>query len=222
METVAEENYLKTIYSLSENSQEAVPTKMISEHISSKPSSVTDMIQKLSVKKLVHYKKYKGVSLTAEGKKKALHVIRRHRLWELFLVEHLNFSWSEVHEIAEELEHVSSPLLVSRLDAFLNYPARDPHGDIIPDENGNIRDDDTIMLGEVQNRQSCYVVSIKDSSSGFLVYLDNVGIGLNTQLQVLELFPYDSSIKVEIAGKGMITLSQKVCNNLCVRLMLDE
>jgi len=218
METHAEENYLKVIYSISGNCTENVSTKIVAEHINSKPSSVTSMIQRLSAKKLVHYKKYKGVSLTEEGQKKALQIIRKHRLWELFLVEHLNFSWSEVHEIAEQLEHVRSPLLVSRLDAFLNYPARDPHGDIIPDENGTIRNDDTIMLSEVQNNQTCFVTCIKDSSTEFLVYLDNVDIGLNTELQVLESFLYDNSIKAKVAGKSIISLSEKVCNNLNVRL----
>ena len=149
METHAEEDYLKAIYKISENTSEQVSTKTLAGVVNSKPSSVTDMIQRLSVKKLVDYKKYKGFSLTENGRKKALHIIRKHRLWELFLVKHLSFSWDEVHDIAEQLEHVSSPLLVNKLDAFLNFPRRDPHGDIIPDENGRIREDDTIELSKL-------------------------------------------------------------------------
>ncbi|HFA51953.1 MAG TPA: metal-dependent transcriptional regulator [Bacteroidetes bacterium] len=218
METHAEEDYLKAIYSISENGPAAVSTKEVAEYINSKPSSVTDMIQRLSAKKLVDYKKYKGFTLTKKGKEKALLIIRKHRLWELFLVEHLNFSWSEVHEVAEQLEHVSSPLLVNRLDAFLNYPVRDPHGDIIPDINGNLRDDDTIVLTEVPNKKTCFVTWIKDSSSEFLTYLDQVNIGLDTEIKILESYPYDRSIKVKIPRKSAITLSEKVCKNLYVRL----
>jgi len=222
METRTEENYLKVIYTISDNSSEVFSTKVIAEHINSKPSSVTNMIQRLSLKNLVHYKKYKGVSLTEKGKNKALQIIRKHRLWELFLVEHLNFSWSEVHEIAEQLEHVSSPLLVNRLDSFLNYPARDPHGDIIPNEDGNMRNDNTILLSKVLNEQSCIITRIKNSSTEFLVCLDNLGIGLGTELQVLELFPYDNSKRAKVDEKNIISLSDKICNNLYVELKRNQ
>ena len=216
METHAEENYLKAIYSIAENSPDAVLTKVVADHIKSKPSSVTDMIQRLSAKKLVDYKKYRGVSLTKTGRQKALQVIRKHRLWELFLVKHLNFSWDEVHDIAEQLEHVKSPLLVDRLDAFLNFPVRDPHGDIIPDEKGKLRVDHVDDLSELNKGQSCVVTAVKDSSSEFLNFLDDAGIGLDTELEILEVTPYDRSIQVLINGKKKLTLSGKVCNNLYV------
>jgi len=219
METHAEENYLKAIYSIAENSPDAVLTKVVADHIKSKPSSVTDMVQRLSAKKLVDYKKYKGVSLTETGRKKALQVIRKHRLWELFLVKHLNFSWNEVHDIAEQLEHVKSPLLVNRLDAFLKFPVRDPHGDIIPDENGKLRVDPAHYLNELTEGQSCEVTAVKDSSTEFLNYLDNAAIGLKTKIEILELIPYDRSIRVLIDDERKTTLSEKVCENLNVSLI---
>lgn len=219
METHAEENYLKAIYSLSENSTAAVLTSDVANHIQSKPSSVTDMVKRLSAKKLVDYKKYKGVYLTVEGKQKALHIIRKHRLWELFLVKHLNFSWDEVHDIAEQLEHVKSPILVAKLDAFLNYPVRDPHGDIIPDEKGELRDGHTQFLNDIKEGQTCIVEAVKDSSQAFLNYLDHTGIGLETEIKILEVFPYDCSISVRINGKINHTLSEKVCKNIYVNLI---
>jgi DtxR family Mn-dependent transcriptional regulator len=219
METNAEENYLKAIYSLSENSEDAVLTSVVANYIKSKPSSVTDMIQRLSLKELVDYKKYKGVSLTKVGKQKALHVIRKHRLWELFLVKHLNFAWDQVHEIAEQLEHIKSPVLVSRLDAFLNYPIRDPHGDIIPDEKGELRDGHTYFLCDLKEGQSCNIAAVKDSSPEFLNYLDHLGIGLGTKIEILKKIPYDNSISVRINKKTNHTLSEKVCNNIYITLI---
>ena len=156
------------------------------------------------------------MSLTKTGKQKALQVIRKHRLWELFLVKHLNFSWDEVHDIAEQLEHVKSPLLVDRLDAFLNFPIRDPHGDIIPDEKGNLRVDHAHNLSEMKKDKTCVVAAVKDSSSEFLNFLDNAGIGLNTELKIIDVIPYDRSIHVLINGKKKLTLSEKVCDNLYV------
>jgi DtxR family Mn-dependent transcriptional regulator len=219
METHAEENYLKAIYSLSENSDDAVLTSVVANHIQSKPSSVTDMIQRLSDKKLVDYKKYKGVSLTEVGKQKALLIIRKHRLWELFLVKHLNFAWDEVHDIAEQLEHVKSPLLVAKLDAYLNFPVRDPHGDIIPDEKGKLRDGHSHFLCDLKEGQTCCVAAVKDSSQQFLNYLDNTKIGLDTELEIVKIIPYDNSISVRINGKAKLTLSEKVCKNLYVNLI---
>lgn len=222
METHAEENYLKAIYSIAENSPDAVLTKVVADHIKNKPSSVTDMIQRLSAKKLVDYKKYKGVSLTKTGKQKALQVIRKHRLWELFLVEHLKFSWDEVHDIAEQLEHVKSPLLVDRLDAFLNFPIRDPHGDIIPDDKGKLRVDPTHSLSEIKKGQSCMITAVKDSSTDFLNFLDDAGIGLETELKIIDVTTYDRSILVLINGKKKMTLSEKVSDNLFVTIVGDE
>lgn len=218
METQAEEDYLKAIYKIAENNPKPVSTKILAKKVESKPSSVTDMIQRLSAKELVNYEKYKGFSLTVKGKQKALKIIRKHRLWELFLVKHLDFSWDEVHFVAEQLEHVSSTKLVNKLDAFLDFPTRDPHGDIIPDENGNSREDDTVILTKVLIGQSCIIICTKDSSSDFLTYLDQVGIGINTELEVIETFDYDNSIRVILNGKETISLSEKVSTQLYVRL----
>ena len=134
MSTKAEENYLKTIFKLSEKEKDSVSTNAIAEELETKPSSVSDMLKKLSEKKLINYIKYQGVSLTPLGHRLAVHVIRKHRLWEVFLVSHLNFKWDEVHDIAEQLEHIKSKALVNRLDAFLNFPSYDPHGDPIPNQ----------------------------------------------------------------------------------------
>ena len=135
----SEENYLKSIFHLEKLQQEEVSTNAIAEQLDTKPSSVTDMVQKLADKEMLTYVKYKGTSLTDAGRKKALSVIRKHRLWETFLVQKLDFSWEQVHEIAEQLEHIKSEELINRLDAFLDYPTVDPHGDPIPDEEGNFK-----------------------------------------------------------------------------------
>ncbi len=219
METYSEENYMKAIYQLSENATKTVSTKNIAELIKSKPSSVTDMMQKLAVKKLVKYKKYQGVSLTKEGTRKTMHVIRKHRLWELFLVQQLGFSWDEVHDVAEQLEHVKSPLLVDRLDEFLEYPTTDPHGDPIPDAAGNMRVLDASLLSEAEVQQKYTVACVKDSSAALLKYLDKIEIGLQTELKIVERFDYDNSLLVEVAGKEKVTISEKVCNNLFVNII---
>ena len=146
MHTLTEENYLKAIYKLHEDKPDKINTNAIAGLVDTAPASVTDMLRKLADKKLIRYAKYQGVSLTATGKKAAVSVIRKHRLWELFLVEKLGYSWDEVHEIAEQLEHIHSDSLVSRLSTFLGNPRMDPHGDPIPDENGNFHSRKSIPL----------------------------------------------------------------------------
>ncbi|MDZ7612318.1 MAG: metal-dependent transcriptional regulator [Flavobacteriaceae bacterium] len=141
----SEENYLKAIYALQCDQGSPISTNLISEKICTKASSVTDMLKKLSAKNLVDYQKYQGVFLTDQGMKHALKVLRKHRLWEFFLVEKLNYKWEEVHVIAEQLEHINSESLVDNLDAFLGYPKFDPHGDPIPDKNG------ILSLSELNN-----------------------------------------------------------------------
>src|ERR1700712_5852054 len=136
--SASKENYIKAIFHLQEQGQESVTTNALADALQTKPASVTDMLKKLKTQKLLQYEKYRGVRLTAEGKKVAVQIIRKHRLWEYFLVEKLQFGWEEVHEIAEELEHISSKKLIDRLDAFLDFPQSDPHGDPIPDINGKM------------------------------------------------------------------------------------
>lgn len=212
----AEENYLKAIFSLSLAHNKAVSTNSIAQKLETKASSVTDMVKKLSEKKLVDYKKYQGVSLTVEGKSIAVRVIRKHRLWEVFLVKHLNFSWDEVHEVAEQLEHVKSVKLTQQLDAYLEYPTHDPHGDPIPDAEGNIAHHTEIMLSSLEIGETCLVLGVKDSSTSFLKYLDSSGIKLGTSVHVLNKEDFDNSMLIGVGTKEF-SVSQQITKNLFVK-----
>ena len=170
--TRSEENYIKTIFHLGSKGSRDVSTNAIAEIMETKPSSVTDMIKRLSEKDLVNYKRYQGVSLTSLGTKTALAIIRKHRLWEVFLVEKLDFSWDEVHEVAEQLEHIKSDKLIDSLDRLLAYPKFDPHGDPIPDKNGSFKERDRKLLSEVPVHTAGLCVGVKDSSATFLKFLD--------------------------------------------------
>lgn len=212
----AEENYLKCIFKKHERSRQSISTNAIADEMQTKASSVTDMLKRLAEKQLIHYKKYKGVRLTQEGENVAKDLVRRHRLWETFLVEQLEFTWDEVHEIAEQLEHVRSDKLTDRLDKFLGHPQFDPHGDPIPDKEGNIHRREQVPLTKLEAGESGYVTGVKDSAKEFLQYLDAQGIELGNRLEVLEIFDYDKSRTVK-AGDKQFTLSQQVCNNLFVK-----
>lgn len=214
--THTEENYLKAIFSLSSSLPKAVSTNAIAEKLQTKASSVTDMVKKLADKKLVDYKKYQGVFLTSTGEGIAVKVIRKHRLWEVFLVKHLNFSWDEVHEIAEQLEHVKSIKLTKELDRFLEYPTNDPHGDPIPDENGNITDRTDVMLASLELNESCLLIGVKDSSRSFLKYLDSSNIKLGSIIQVMAKEDFDNSMKIELEGK-VFSISHQISKNLYVK-----
>lgn len=214
--THSEENYLKIIYHLSLKSEAVVSTNAIANVMDSKPSSVTDMVQKLAEKDLVSYKKYQGVSLTEKGKKAAVNIIRKHRLWEVFLVEKLHFSWDEVHDIAEQLEHIKSEQLTNRLDEFLNFPTEDPHGDPIPNKNGVVPKLTRQLLSDAPIQQTFICVGVKDSSSSFLQYLDKQKIALGTTLQVIEKEEFDNSLKL-IINQEEITVSHMVANNIFVK-----
>jgi len=212
----AEENYLKAIYSLGISNSKNVNTTLIATKLKTKPSSVTDMIKRLAEKDFINYEKYKGVSLTQSGKKIAVGIIRKHRLWEVFLVNKLHYNWDEVHEMAEQLEHIKSSSLVDRLEKFLEYPKHDPHGDPIPDENGNIAHHKKVMLSFVNTNTNCVVIGVKDSSSSFLKLLDTYGITINSELLVLDKFDFDNSINVQIKNGNKVTLSEKVSSNVFV------
>ena len=170
--TLAEENYLKTIFHLERKLKSEVSTNALAERMQTRASSVTDMMQKLADKKMLVYKKYKGVQLTEKGKKAAAYVVRKHRLWEVFLVDKLKFHWDEVHEIAEQMEHINSVELIKRLDAFLGHPDFDPHGDPIPDKDGNIKKAEKRLLSELIKNQIGICVGVKESSPEYLQYLD--------------------------------------------------
>lgn len=215
--TFSEENYLKTIYHLTTVSETEVSTNAIAEKMETKASSVTDMLKKLSDKELVNYKKYQGVSLTDKGKLAAKMIVRKHRLWEVFLVEKLDFSWDEVHDIAEQLEHIKSEKLVNKLDDFLGNPTEDPHGDPIPDAVGRIVKIEKQLLSELLENQTGICVGVKDTSSEFLKYLDKNQITLGSKIEVKAKEEFDLSLKINVAEKS-ITISNIVANNLYVKI----
>lgn len=212
----SEENYIKTIYHLAVMSDKGISTNAIAKSLKTKASSVTDMIKKLSDKEVVVYKKYQGVTLTDLGKKTAANIIRKHRLWEVFLVEKLNFSWDEVHEVAEQLEHIKSPKLIDELDALLDFPTHDPHGDPIPDKEGNLQIIEKSLLSVLIKNETGVLVGVNDSSSEFLRFLDKQGIALGQQITIMYKEPFDDSFLVKINGKEM-TISNKVANNIYIQ-----
>ncbi|MCW1146819.1 metal-dependent transcriptional regulator [Flavobacterium lacisediminis] len=214
--TISEENYIKVIYHLSLVSPKGVNTNAIAGMLDTKASSVTDMMKKLSDKDLVSYQKYQGVTLTEKGFHSAKMIVRKHRLWEVFLVDKLGFSWDEVHEIAEELEHIKSEQLINKLDAFLGFPAADPHGDPIPDAKGVIKKIEKQLLSEVEINASFHCVGVKDSSTDFLKYLDKQKIALGSVVKVIDKEDFDDTLTVEIDGKRL-TISNKIANNLYVQ-----
>ena len=212
----SEENYIKAIYHLETISNKGISTNAIAKKLETKASSVTDMIKKLSEKELVAYKKYQGVKLTDFGRKTAANIVRKHRLWEVFLVDKLNFSWDEVHDVAEQLEHIKSPKLINQIDALLGFPTHDPHGDPIPDKNGNLNIIDKILLSTLHENESGICVGVDDSSSEFLRFLDKKGITLGKQITVLEKEDFDDSLSIEIEGEKL-SISNKIANNLYIR-----
>lgn len=214
--TFSEENYLKTIYHLTTVFDGEVSTNSIAEKMETKASSVTDMLKKLSEKELVNYKKYQGVSLTEKGKLSAKMIVRKHRLWEVFLVEKLSFSWDEVHDVAEQLEHIKSEKLINKLDDFLENPTEDPHGDPIPDANGVIKKITKLLLSEVELNKEFRCIGVKDSSSDFLKYLDKQKIALGSTFVVKEKENFDDTLLIEVDSRE-ITISNKIANNLFVR-----
>jgi DtxR family Mn-dependent transcriptional regulator len=212
----AEENYLKAIYHLSSSGQRQVNTNAIAERLETKPASVTDMIRKLSEKGVITYVKYQGVNITEEGEKNALSVIRKHRLWEVFLVNKLNFHWDEVHEIAEQLEHIRSSLLISRLDEFLEYPKFDPHGDPIPNADGIISSKPMVALTELSLDTNSQLVSMIDTGTAFLNYLDKIGMKIGSKIKILETIEFDGSMEIEVDRTKLLTISKQVASNLLV------
>lgn len=213
MTTLSEENYLKAIYHLQKQSTDAVSTNAIAEQIDTKASSVTDMVKKLAEKELANYIKYQGVSLTEEGRLTARTVIRKHRLWETFLVNKLNFSWHEVHDIAEQLEHIKSEKLIDKLDDFLDNPTHDPHGDPIPDKQGNYTRIDSKSILDIKPGNQGVLTSVKDSSKAFLKYLNKNKLALGDTIKVVDFEPFDGSFTIETKTKTM-TISKNVAENL--------
>ncbi len=217
MLSLVEENYLKTIYHLSEDGHTKVSTNAIAESIQTKPASVSDMIQKLDRKGVIKYTKYQGVAVTKEGMAAALKVIRKHRLWEVFLVQQLNFNWDEVHEVAEQLEHIKSPLLIERLDAFLGHPRVDPHGDPIPDAKGTINSKPLKQLHALNPGSEGIIRAVKDSSPAFLQHMDKLGAYLGAEIKVKDKVAFDGSMQVTLDNANSIFLSKEVAQNILVQ-----
>jgi DtxR family Mn-dependent transcriptional regulator len=214
--TLTEENYLKAIFHLSQKSEVEISTNAIAEQIHAKASSVTDMLKKLAEKNLITYIKYKGVKLTENGRLTAVDIVRKHRLWEVFLVDTLSFSWDEVHDIAEQLEHIKSPKLINQLDAFLDFPTHDPHGDPIPNKEGEILKVNKIMLSKATINSHYTCVGVLDSSSDFLKYLDKHKIGIGTDILVVDKEDFDQSMTITIGDKTII-MSKSITNNIYVK-----
>lgn len=214
--TYSEENYIKVIYHLSLVSPKGINTNAIAGMIESKASSVTDMVKKLAEKELVDYQKYQGVTLTKKGLHAAKMIVRKHRLWEVFLVEKLDFTWDEVHDLAEELEHIKSEKLINRLDEFLGFPKEDPHGDPIPDRYGQMIKVEKQLLSEVGLNKKVICLGVKDSSPSFLQYLDKHQISLGSEIEVINKEAFDMSLTILMNGKEIL-ISNKIAGNLFVK-----
>lgn len=213
--TVAEENYIKSIYHL-QQAEGTVSTNALAERLKTKAASISDMLKKLQAKGLVNYNRYKGFRLSREGNKAALAIIRRHRLWEYFLVDQLHFSWEDVHEVAEQLEHVSSRKLVDKLDAFLGYPKFDPHGDPIPDSNGKINFREQIPLVNLPLHTAAVITSVKSESSDLLSFLSSRKITIGTKLEVKRRLDFDNSLEVKVKSGQPMHISERVANAIHV------
>ena len=217
MNSFTEENYLKAIFKLSTKENDGVSTNSIAEELNTKASSVTDMIKKLSEKKLVKYKKYQGVNLTKKGKDIAVSIIRNHRLWEVFLVEKLNFKWDEVHDLAEDLEHINSKKLTDQLDEFLEFPKYDPHGDPIPDKDGNLYDHKDITLADLEPSDKGVVLGVKEHSKSYLNYLESVNLVLGAEIKVIDIVDFDHSMSASVNNKKTVNISHQACKNLIIK-----
>lgn len=217
MLSFTEENYLKTIYHLSAGGTKAVLTNEIAESMNTKAASVTDMVKKLSGKNLIAYEKYYGVKITRQGKMEALMLIRKHRLWETFLVQKLQFTWDEVHEIAEQLEHIRSALLIEKLDKFLEYPSVDPHGEPIPDSEGRVKQQPQKSLDQQTEGYSGTILSVKDADPNLLKYMDKIGTKPGKKIRLIAREPFDGSLEIEV-DKRRLSISKDVALNILVTI----
>lgn len=217
MLTVTEENYIKNIlnHALETSVDQGIGTNELANRLEVKPSSVNVMLKKLREKSLIHYEKYGKISLSEAGKLLGMEIIRKHRLWETFLYEKLDFTWDEVHEVAEQLEHIQSVKLVEKLDKFLGYPSIDPHGDAIPDKHGKIQNITKQLLSEAEAGGKYKMVAVKDNSAAFLNYVHELGMGLNNDIAVLSILDFDGSMEIEINGKS-IRVSKKFSEHIYV------
>lgn len=216
MISLAEENYLKAIFHLSEDGSRPVLTNDLANKMNTKAASVTDMIKRLSGKGLISYEKYYGVQITKTGKSEALQIIRKHRLWETFLVDKLNFTWDEVHEIAEQLEHIQSSVLIEKLDAFLGHPKSDPHGEPIPDQNGKMTEVKQTTLSEASVKKKATLLAVKNDSPTFLKYISKLGMRLGSKISIVNKTEFDGSQEIIIDGKKKAFISRDAAENLII------
>ncbi len=214
--SASKENYLKAIYHL-QSEQDIVTTNELAAALQAKPASITDMLKKLKAEKLLIYERYQGFKLNNEGKKVALQIIRKHRLWEYFLVKKLQFGWDEVHEMAEELEHLTSKKLIDRLDAFLDFPETDPHGDPIPDSQGKFNHQKQVSLLELPMNKPVKVSGVASQTSEMLELLEHKNIRIGTRLEIKKKFPFDNSVELKIRNQAPITVSEQVAKNILVK-----
>lgn len=214
--SLTEENYIKTIWHLSGDGGRSVSTNELATRLGTAPASITDMVKKLSTKRLVRYEPYQGVRITDKGSASALLIIRKHRLWETFLVEKLGFQWDEVHEVAEQLEHIQSDDLINKLDDFLGRPAFDPHGHFIPDRNGRFQQVNHVPLGSLSPGASAFIGSIRNGSPDLLQYLSRIGIFIGVKIKIIERRTFDGSMEIDVHKKGRVVISREVSENLFI------
>ncbi|HOU46370.1 MAG TPA: metal-dependent transcriptional regulator [Chitinophagales bacterium] len=216
--SAVEENYLKYIFQLSEiNEKGVVKTNDLAYKLEHSAASVTDMLKKLSDKKLVQYKKYYGVSLTKSGLQIAIQVLRKHRLWETFLAKNLKFTWDKIHDIAEQLEHIQSDELVNRMDAYLGFPKFDPHGDPIPDKLGNMQVPNVICLANAKLKRQYILANVNNDSTLFLKYLNKIQLQLNDKIKIIDKEEFDETIQLMINDKRPLTISKDAAQNMFVK-----
>lgn len=215
--SVAEENYIKAIFHLQEEG--GISTGKLSASMQTKPASVTDMLKKLKEKKLIKWSPYKQINFTAKGKTLALNIVRRHRLWEFFLSEKLHFDWDEVHIVAEELEHVSSKKLIDKLDAFLNFPRIDPHGDPIPDADGNMQPRAQLRMADLPLHTPANVIAVTSQELQLLELLKHFSISLGTRVEVTNKFEFDASMEVQINNKTAIHIGESITKSIIVKIL---
>lgn len=214
--TSTEENYIKSIFHLSEEGDENILTNDIAKQVSASAASVTDMLKKLKQKKIITYEKYRGVRLTKDGEKIAKSIVRKHRLWEVFLVEKLGYGWDKIHDIAEQLEHIRSEEMINKLDKFLGFPKVDPHGDPIPDASLHIKSVKQILLAKLKKGDKGKVVGVKDSSSKLLQHLNDLEIQLGSLIEIIDVIEFDNSLVVKIGKNKKVTLSKLAAQNIFI------
>lgn len=212
-----EENYIKAIFKINERDGKSASTNAIATLINTAAASVTDMVKRLATKNLVNYEKSKGVTLTTEGGRIATSLIRKHRIWEVFLCEKLGYSWDECHDLAEELEHIQDEELINRLERYLGNPKFDPHGDPIPDAAGNFTPRAQVLLNEMNAGDYGVVVGVQEHSVAFLQYLDRQRLNLGVRLEVIEVFEFDESMKLKLNGEFDLIVSSRVSQNLFIK-----